>query len=302
MNINGLLISKKLLEYSQAYKDMLEFSSSNVDKSSYINVNDNEQSSSIDDSYHAYDVFKMKYICKDVTQETINKLETEISLSSTPDEYSKGHWLEEDYDYDDSEYHTEPMLKFAIAFDMPKIISSILNMNGQLFLKYITRLDCLLACLNNCNGHSYHILQKMIHSKTPEVILMAHFHINKFPLLDQSKLVLNVIYKKTTILIDIGEYEFTIKKTLLKNGHIFDVKQYNEMSQMSAFSTHWAWIFYQTVGEKLIKIYDGAYINFGNLHHMFIFDECCMHQHVQLDIEYPVVVKAEKNYYEHIIN
>lgn len=82
---------------------------------------------------------------------------------------------------------TESNFQAAILLDMRRCISNMLyNSPKELFISHITKLDVLLACLENCGGKAFNILQCFLESHNLKLLSFAQYHIEKFIMYEKS--------------------------------------------------------------------------------------------------------------------
>ena len=110
----------------------------------------------------------------------------------------------------------ETSLQTAILLDMRSCISAILYWSEELFTSHIMKLDILLACLENCNGHAFNILTHILDLNDLKLISFAQYHIEKF-----------VMYEKSTDLIC---YHFLINSAIhfTVDRNLFGVVRYSK--------------------------------------------------------------------------
>ena len=119
---------------------------------------------------------------KELTIPNLTK-DLDLTLFKHLEKLSQDHseWIEL---YPDSSIKCdpEPLLKIAIRFDMRRLISLLIYYYKEDFYeKYLSIPNILKACLEHCNGYSYHIIDPLREGSYPKTYACILTHIHDFP-------------------------------------------------------------------------------------------------------------------------
>lgn len=120
---------------------------------------------------------------------------------------------------------SENILKTAILMDMRYHISYICYYSDLLFWKYIEKHDILSACLENCFGHSFVILKKIIKGKSSKARLQALLRIEEFEIRDTSPYCLFEYVRLHNDLPRLS-YVFSSSKFILRKSRVSEIPNY----------------------------------------------------------------------------
>lgn len=165
------------------------------------------------------------------------------------------------------------LMKLAIRFDMRRIMSIIAYWNSDHLDAFLVDQNILKACLENCNGYAYHILEQL-KDCCPNSYGTIMYHLKEFPKYDKlsnktlihvqkgfkSELILQPngymvrhIYLKNfescNILIDDAEIKKYISHDLI--DHSIDEDYVNSLSKIWNYDAKDLYIFLMNIAHKL---------------------------------------------------